>query len=273
MRITKQFAVVMTVFALQACGGGEGGNDQAKKSGANSVAGGLSAVDQAIEKALPSGGAQQLAALAVSENVSCSPSGEVAVSGTVDEGETSGSFDLDLAFNGCEGTNGTLDVVGSYSQTSASIKINGTIEDSECKVVFSQLDMKLDIGGMPALKINGEINVDDGTQVHGDVDAGDVEVDGDVDTSDGVQVGGNVDTEADEDDDGEEQDNAGISSGVTITGSVSVVCGGVELTCSQSDDDVVCADDEEVDDDESDEGDSDDETEDEEDEADSDEDE
>lgn len=245
-------AVILTatVIGFAGCGGGSSGNGE---KAAGKAADSINTIDQALEKALSGGPAGLVLkdgakSESVSASVSCEPSGSVSVAGDVNEGETSGDFDFDFTFNGCEGINGTLDIFGNYTQTSFEVTIDGSVEDSECKVVFSKLGMKLDLGGMSALEIDDEDDFEDDSE----------EADDDEDEDE--------DADDEEDDEGDEVD-ASIGGNVTITGSISVTCGGETFSCGQAGDEVTCdaADDSDDEDDDEDDDEEDDEEDDEDD--------
>ena len=223
-------AVILTATAVAFAGCGGSGSSGNSQKAAGKAADSLNTIDQALGQALSGGEAAGLVLQnetkgeSVSASVSCEPSGSVSVSGDVNEGETSGDFDLDFTFNGCEGINGSLDIFGNYTETRLTATIDGSVEDSECQVVFSKLTFDVTAGEVSALEVDDEDDFEDDSDDEDELD----------DDSDGDEE------DAAEADDEEDEDDAGISENVTITGSVSVTCGGETFSCGQEGDEITC---------------------------------
>jgi hypothetical protein len=70
----------------------------------------------------------------IDETVSCPQGGNTAVTGTVDEGTTSASFDVDFDFNDCQSReftiNGLLNYGGTASETETSVSLDLTMDGS-----------------------------------------------------------------------------------------------------------------------------------------------
>jgi hypothetical protein len=139
---TKFAAVAVAVAMAVGCGDDNGGGEQVELSQAEQ--GELFLAIQEVFEGIALGGVSaaranpglslSIAALLedINETVSCPQGGTTVVSGTVDEGTTSASFDVDFDFNDCQSReftiNGLLNYGGTASETETSVSIDLTID-------------------------------------------------------------------------------------------------------------------------------------------------
>lgn len=89
----------------------------------------------------------------VDESVACSGGGTASVSGTIDTTETSGTIDVEMAFDDCDGINGdlNLDATLTLSETESEtefdfeMSFDGELGGNGCEVAFDELTMILNI--------------------------------------------------------------------------------------------------------------------------------
>jgi hypothetical protein len=139
---TKFAAVALIATMAAACGDDNGGTDEVELSQAEQGELFL-AIQEVFEeiafaplsaaRANPGLSLSVAALLAdINETVSCPQGGNTAVTGTVDEGTTTASFDVDFDFNECQSRdftiNGLLTYGGTASETETSVSIDLTVD-------------------------------------------------------------------------------------------------------------------------------------------------
>lgn len=82
----------------------------------------------------------------LSGSVPCDATGTVAYSGTVSEDSSgNGTFDLNLAFQSCDGIDGALTIAGHAFENEESVDIkilfNGALEGQGCQLTYSSLEL------------------------------------------------------------------------------------------------------------------------------------
>ena len=139
---TKFAAVAVAVAMAVGCGDDNGGGEQVELSQAEQGELFLAISEVFEEIALnPVSAARanpglslSVAALLVDidETVSCPQGGNTAVTGTVDEGTTSATFDVDFDFNDCQSReftiNGLLNYGGTATETETSVSLDLTMD-------------------------------------------------------------------------------------------------------------------------------------------------